>query len=155
MAGITKSCEVTKTGSKMLINYHHHKQLHSGRVSMKNMIVLIAFGILALTVGCATSTYTFGRDFPGESANQITKGKTTSADLVKIFGEPFSKNVISATEEKWVYSYGSSTSSAQSYVITMKVKTTGQQKTLDVLLKNGVVVNYVFNEGPMIMGNTN
>jgi hypothetical protein len=37
---------------------------------------------------------------------------------------------------------------AQSYVVTMKVTTTGTQKTLDVLIRNDVVINYTFSEGP-------
>ncbi|WP_371356890.1 hypothetical protein ACA087_07580 [Pseudomonas chlororaphis] len=33
-------------------------------------------------------------------------------------------------------------------VVTMKVTTTGTQKTLDVLIRNDVVINYTFSEGP-------
>ena len=122
---------------------------------MKIGILVLALVVSVFAAGCATSNYTYGRDFPSENAKQIVKGKTTSAELVRIVGEPFSKHVISETEEKWIYTYANGSSSAQSYIVTMKVKTTGQQKTLDVLLKNGVVVNYVLNEGPMATSNVN
>lgn len=122
---------------------------------MKIGTLILALAFSAIAAGCATSNYTYGRDFPSENAKQIVKGKTTTAQLVQIVGEPFTKNVISATEEKWIYTYANGSSTAQSYVITMKVKTTGQQKTLDVLIKNGVVANYVYNEGPMASSNTN
>ena len=71
-----------------------------------------------------------------------------AAPLIFGFGEPFTKTVLSETEEKWLYTYSSGTASAQSYVFTMKVESTGRQKTLDILLKNGVVTNFTFTDGP-------
>lgn len=121
---------------------------------MKIRTLALGFVVLMFAAGCATSSYTYGRDFPGENVKQIVKGKTTSAELVRIFGEPFSKHVMSETEEKWIYTYSSGTASAQSYVISTKVQTTGQQKMLDVLIKNGVVANFAFNEGPTGTGKT-
>lgn len=119
-------------------------------------MIAIVSGITALTImGCATSNYKYGRDFPGENAKQIVKGKTTTAQLVQMVGEPFSKQVISETEEKWTYTYINGSVTAQNYLVTIKAKTTGQQKSLDVLIKNGVVTNYVFNEGPTTSGNMN
>ena len=64
-----------------------------------------------------------------------------------MFGEPFLKTVVSANEEKWMYIYTSGSAKAQSYIVTMKVETTASQKTLDILLRDGVVVNYAYNEG--------
>jgi hypothetical protein len=104
---------------------------------------------LFLIAGCATSSYSVGKSFSSENVNKIVKGKTTSAELINLFGQPYTKSVISANEEKWIYMHSSGTSSAQSYVFTMDVKTTGVQKTLDILLKGGVVINYAFTEGPI------
>lgn len=105
--------------------------------------------MISLTlVGCATSSYSVGRDFQVENVNKIVKGKTTGNDLIQMFGEPFTKTVLSETEEKWLYTHSSGTASAQSYVFTMKVETTGRQKMLDILLKNGVVTNFTFTDGP-------
>lgn len=108
----------------------------------------IFFSVIALLLAaCATSTYTVGKDFPSDNVSKIERGTTTSKQLLSMFGEPFSKAVISADEEKWIYTYTNGKAKAQSYVVTMKVETTGTQKMLDVLLKNGVVVNYTFSEG--------
>lgn len=113
------------------------------------MKVLLILALAALSaVGCATSKYSYGRDFPSASVAKIERGKTTAAEMKQMFGEPLSKMVVSATEEKWTYSYGSGSAHAQSYLVTMSVKTTGTQKTLDVLIGNGVVTNYAYTEGP-------
>lgn len=105
--------------------------------------------VLALMLnGCATSHYTSGRDFPSANVPSIVKGKTTANDLKTLFGEPFAKSPVNETDEKWVYTYANGSAHAQSYVVTMKVTTTGTQKTLDVLMRNGTVINYTFTDGP-------
>lgn len=114
-------------------------------------LVIIALFIFALN-GCATSSYSVGKDFSTESVSKIEKGKTTSSDLLAMFGQPFSKSVISENQEKWLYTYASGIAKAQSYVVTMKAETNGTQKTLDILLKDGVVTNYTFTEGPGLNG---
>ncbi|MDZ7660846.1 hypothetical protein [Thiohalophilus sp.] len=115
---------------------------------MKTTIIAFLF-TLSLISGCATSNYSVGNPFPSENVNKIVKGKTTTADLANLFGQPFSKTVISANEEKWMYMHSSGTSTAQSYVFTMDVKTTGMQKTLDILVKDDVVVNFAYTESPV------
>ena len=118
---------------------------------MKATILIPIITIFLLLSGCAStsSNYSVGKSFSSDNVNKIVKGKTTSAELKNLFGEPYTKSVISADEEKWTYMHTSGTSSAQSHVFTMDVKTTGTQKTLDILLKNGVVINYAFTEGPV------
>ncbi len=113
---------------------------------MKNIISILSLAFLVIIAGCATSSYSVGRDFSSENIKSIVKGKTKSTELAKLFGQPFSKTVISKNEEKWIYTYSSGTASAQSYLVTTKVETTGSQKTLDILLKDGVVINYTFTE---------
>ncbi|WP_077286898.1 hypothetical protein [Cognaticolwellia aestuarii] len=103
-------------------------------------------GIIFLLAGCATSSFKVGNDFSSENVSKIVKGKTTSNDMVLLFGEPFTKSVISAKDEKWVYMYSNGTAKAQSYIVTMKVETTGTQKTLDVLITDGVVSNFTYTE---------
>ncbi len=66
--------------------------------------------------------------------------------MLALFGKPYSKTVITATDEKWIYMHSEGTAKAQSYIVTVDVKTTGTQKMLDVLISNGVV-NYTFAEG--------
>ncbi|AZC76053.1 hypothetical protein C4K31_3150 [Pseudomonas chlororaphis subsp. piscium] len=113
---------------------------------MKKLIAVI--GMCFVLGGCATSHYTAGRDFSSANVASITKGKTTTAELKSLFGEPYTKNSVSETDEKWIYTYTNGSAHAQSYVVTMKVTTTGTQKTLDVLIRNDVVINYTFSEGP-------
>lgn len=108
-----------------------------------------------IITGCATSSYSVGRDFSSENVKSIVKGKTKSTELIQLFGQPFSKTVISANEEKWIYTYSSGTASAQSYLVTTKVETTGHQKMLDILLKDGVVINFTFTEGSGPYGSVN
>ncbi|SDJ28183.1 hypothetical protein [Pseudomonas abietaniphila] len=113
------------------------------------MIKLIAAVCLSVALsGCATSNFTAGRDFPSANVSSITKGKTTVTELKSLFGEPYAKSPVSETDEKWVYTYTNGSAHAQSYVVTMKVTTTGTQKTLDVLIRNDVVINYTYSEGP-------
>ena len=113
---------------------------------MKRFIAVT--GLCLLLGACATSHYTAGRDFPSASVASITKGKTTTAELKALFGEPYMKSAVSETDEKWLYTYTSGSAHAQSYVVTMKVTNTGKQKTLDVLIRNDLVINYTFSEGP-------
>lgn len=113
---------------------------------MKKLIAAVCVSI-ALS-GCATSHFTAGRDFSSTNVSSITKGKTTTAQLKSLFGEPYAKSPVSETDEKWVYTYTNGSAHAQSYVVTMKVTTTGTQKTLDVLIRNEVVINYTYSEGP-------
>jgi hypothetical protein len=110
------------------------------------LITIVSLIILSLS-GCATSSYSVGKSFPSENVSQIVKGKTTSEEMVSLFGEPYTKTVISATDEKWVYMHSEGTAKAQSYIVTMDVKTTGTQKMLDVLITDGVVANFAFTEG--------
>ena len=112
-------------------------------VKKKYWILLI---VIILGSGCATSSYSVGTDFSSVNIDRIVKGKTTSQEMIQLFGEPFSKSVVSAEDEKWMYMYSKGTAKAQSYVITMKVETTGTQKMLDVLIKNGVVINFAYTE---------
>jgi len=116
---------------------------------MKNLIISITVTALLVLTGCATSSYTYGNNFASENVSKIVKGKTTKQEIVTMFGQPFLKSVISKTGEKWVYSYSSGTASAQSYLVTTTVETTGTQKMLDILIENGIVENYTFTEGPM------
>jgi uncharacterized protein YceK len=113
---------------------------------MKKLIMVIS--VCVVLSGCATSHFTAGRYFPSANVSSITKEKTPTTELRLKFGEPYAKSAVSETDEKWVYTYTNGSSHAQSYVVTMKVTTTGTQKTLDVLIRNDVVINYTFSEGP-------
>ena len=107
--------------------------------------------IIALFVGCATATSSFtnGKDFDSTKIKMIEKNKTSQDDIIKMLGQPFYKTVISASEEKWIYTFQQGNVQAQSNLITTKAQTIGTMKTLDILLKDGIVTNFTYNEGPM------
>lgn len=111
-----------------------------------DFIVMVSLTVLLLS-GCATSSYSVGENFASENVSQIIKGKTTSDELIALLGEPYSKTVLSDTDEKWLYMYSEGQAEAQSYIVSMDVKTTGTQKVLDVLISDGVVVNFAYTEG--------
>jgi len=113
---------------------------------MKSLSILFFTMSLLLLLSCATSNYKIGNDFSSDNVKKIVKGKTTSNELVVLFGQPFTKYVMSETETKWTYTYHQGTSTAETYIVTTQVKTTGTQKTLDILLKNGIVSNFTFTE---------
>lgn len=114
---------------------------------MKTVVMLICLAI-ALS-GCASGNYAVGRDFASNQVENIVRGKTTSADLLRIFGTPFTKLAISATDEHWTYSYSAGTTHATAMPFNTSVSAEGHMKTLDVVLSNGVVVNYTFNDAPL------
>lgn len=107
---------------------------------MKKKVLVV---LTCTMFGCATVSHTIGRDFSTETVSKIEKGKTTTNELVVLMGQPFAKAVMSANEEKWTYTYINSSASAQSYIVTTKVETTGVQKVLDVLVKDGVLVDCI------------
>ena len=104
--------------------------------------------IAALASGCVyRSTAHSGRDFDETKSSQIVSGKTTEADLVRLLGEPVKKEVVSETEVKWIYEYV--TSSAAVRVFSANPKVDVKKKTLEALVRNGVVVNFALtNPGP-------
>ncbi len=103
--------------------------------------VILALVILMPLSACVyKSNVDYGTQFTSEQVNQIQKKVTTKSDLLKIFGEPAIKSVISETGEKWVYSYTGGSASAQAF--TMKTTSDISTHMLDILIENDVVVNF-------------
>jgi len=101
----------------------------------------LALVILVSLSGCVyKSNVDYGNQFTSEQVSKIEKKVTTKEDLLNIFGEPAIKSVISETGEKWVYSYTGGTASAQAF--TMKTTSDISTHILDILIENGVVVNF-------------
>lgn len=113
---------------------------------MKKLLLALFCG--ALLAGCTyTNNYESGTKIDVEKVNQIVKGKTTEADLVSMFGQPFSKSVVSQNESKWLYAYNFASASAQAF--TMKTTSSAETTTLDILLRDGVVINYTYSKTPV------
>lgn len=121
---------------------------------MKNFTLTVIAVISLASVGCTipTSSYSVGKNFSSENVSKVTKGKTTDKELIQMFGEPFSKTVVSESEEKWIYTYSSGTTNVQRGFLTANVQTTGRRKMLDVLLKNGIVTNFAYTESDEPLG---
>lgn len=119
------------------------------------MKLLISLILALFLGGCASSNYSVGKPFNVANVTSITNGKTTKDDLVTLFGQPYMKTPLSATQEKWIYTYVSGTSSVKSYVVTAEVSTSGTQQTLDLFIENGVVVNHTFTDNPLPTVNVN
>lgn len=102
------------------------------------MFSLLATSMLSACV--YTSNVDYGTKFTEEQVSQIEKKVTNKSDLIRIFGEPSIKTVISETDEKWVYSYTGGSASSQAF--TMKTTSDITTHTVDILLENGVVVNF-------------
>jgi hypothetical protein len=78
------------------------------------------------------------------------KGKTTSDELITMFGTPYSKQPEADGAERWSYSYAVTTVHAQAGLFAPSVATTGYKKNLNFLInKDKVVVNFTSDEGPI------
>jgi outer membrane protein assembly factor BamE (lipoprotein component of BamABCDE complex) len=109
--------------------------------------ILIPLACLTL-MGCATRTDIAGSEFDTSKISEIKKGVTTSDELVSLLGTPGEKSVKTEDEVIWKYEWIKSTSRTTMGWTGPNVVIDGYQKSLQVLIKNGVVVNYTFNEGP-------
>ncbi|WP_038173469.1 hypothetical protein [Vibrio breoganii] len=107
-------------------------------LNLRVIFLLVAASMLSACV--YKSNVDYGTQFTNEQVAQIEKKVTTKNDLMRIFGEPNVKTVISETGEKWIYTYTGGSASAQAFT----GKTTSDISThmLDILIENGVVVNF-------------
>ncbi len=87
-----------------------------------------------MTTVLAACTTTVGTDFDEGKVSGIVKNRTTKQQLIERFGEPGETSIVSPTEEKWVYMYGTEGSRGKQ----------GTLKTLEVILENDVVTSYSY-----------
>jgi hypothetical protein len=115
---------------------------------MRTALYIVLSLICCTVVGCATATSTAGRDFDSTKVNEIKKGVTSTNELVAMFGQPYSKSVHSANEVEWLYTWAKATSKTSMGWAAPNVTTVGYKKTLSVLVRDDIVINYVYDEGP-------
>jgi hypothetical protein len=114
---------------------------------MRRIAIVLGCVLAASITGCSyTSYYDTGRDFRSEDATQIVKGKTTSAELVRLFGEPDSKTVKVGKEERWDYAHDVGRIEIRTFLIFSNTQRTGWLKQLSVEIKNGIVTNYTVTD---------
>ena len=118
---------------------------------MKPITLSVAAFILLAIAGCSLAyhrrTFDDGFDFPGEYADKIIKGKTTGDEIIKMFGGPLSKTEIPENKEQWRYFYKTGVEIKESGFLTDEEHSTRWHKTLVILLKNGIVIDYTYTEG--------
>jgi outer membrane protein assembly factor BamE (lipoprotein component of BamABCDE complex) len=101
--------------------------------------------------GCAWGHYTEGSVFDKSDINQIVKGKTTAADLMNIFGTPYSKTPQADGGEQWNYFCSRNFEAVGGIPVFAVDNTSKQQENLTVLInKDRVVEDYTLSEGPMV-----
>src|SRR5262245_58387861 len=116
---------------------------------MKTIECLFLVLILAVLAGCGTTTKkTTGRDFDSSKIQDIHKGGINSNALARRRGEPLDESGRSSTEEVSESSWKEATSRATTRSGDAVIATIGDQKTLVVLIKNGVVANYTYKDDP-------
>jgi outer membrane protein assembly factor BamE (lipoprotein component of BamABCDE complex) len=114
--------------------------------------VLLSIGGLALCLvfcGCTTVQSTSGRDFDSSKVSRVEKGKTTSDEILAMFGRPAYKIPELDDDERWAYSFVTTTNVFHD-VLDTRSEMTGYKKSLNILFnKQKVVVNYTMDEGPI------
>jgi outer membrane protein assembly factor BamE (lipoprotein component of BamABCDE complex) len=95
-----------------------------------------------------TSTIRRGRDFDSSKVKEIQKNKTTTEEITQWFGQPYATKIISTNQIGWLYSWRKSTVTVDRLRHAAKGKETGYRKRLELLISDGIVVNYTFEEGP-------
>lgn len=128
---------------------------------MRRITFVLGLFLAVSVAGCATtriSSYDDGLDFRVEDTKRIIVGKTTSAELLKLFGEPYAQRMTDYTEESlyrgnptplWIYQHLYGTQTDQSvFFFPTSMRRKGWWKQLIIVLKNGIVVSYSVSDGP-------
>jgi outer membrane protein assembly factor BamE (lipoprotein component of BamABCDE complex) len=132
-----------------------NNQNKSMRTIKAILLPVLFLGFCLCLWGCAWSHYTEGSVFNASDINQIVKGKTTTTDLMNIFGTPYSKTPEADGGEQWFYFCSNNLDVAGGVPNLMVETTTKKQQNLTVLInKDKVVMDYKIDEGPIIKTTT-
>ena len=112
----------------------------------KSYLIILPF--LLLVSACTyTSSMNSGTSFTPKQVSLIKKGITDEVSLVNLLGQPQVKTVISETDVKWIYTYTEGSASAQAF--TMKTTSNFTTHMLDILVRDGVVINFAETHTPV------
>lgn len=112
---------------------------------LKHLFIVVIAVALA---GCATKNITGGRKFDVTKIGSIQKGTTTSEQLIQLLGPPFTTSEQPAGAVIWDYTWKKGKSTTTHGSDGTVVTSTGEKKTLEVLIINGVVENYTYTDDP-------
>jgi hypothetical protein len=129
---------------------------------MRRIAFAVGLVLAASIAGCVTTSmdkYEEGQDFRVEDTKQLIVGKTTSAEVLKLFGEPYSKSMTGVTEEDmyrgepvplWIYlhMYGTQTDQTSFDGRPISTRRKGWWKQLMIVFQNGIVTSYKVFDGP-------
>jgi hypothetical protein len=112
-------------------------------------LILLTIALIPLLLwGCATTTSTTGSDFNSAVVPHIKKGVTTTSQILRWLGEPYNKKPVSESRMMWLYAWVRPTANATVVPFGHRnIGTSGYKKTLWLLIKDDVVVNYTYEEG--------
>ena len=99
-------------------------------------LMLLLIPLIAASVGCGKA-YFVGSPIEKAQVDQIVPGTTPENKIVEMFGQPEKKEMTSAGETKYVYSYFEE-------LPKIWTKDQVQKNILEVYSKNGVVEKYSF-----------
>jgi outer membrane protein assembly factor BamE (lipoprotein component of BamABCDE complex) len=119
------------------------------------LLPVVFLGFCLCLCGCAWNHYTEGSVFDASDTNQIVKGKTTTTDLMNMFGTPYSKTPEAGDGEQWFYFYSHNLDVAGGVPNLMVEQTTKKQQNLTILInKDKVVMDYRLSDGPIVKATT-
>lgn len=114
---------------------------------MRSVLFILMAGILF--IGCAVTesgNMVLKEKSKEEIQKSIIKNKTKKDDVLKIYGEPTAKDLLSDGGEKWFYQYVNVADKPENhipFVSAFKNSYEGEEKDLIILFnKKGIVVNY-------------
>lgn len=102
--------------------------------------------------GCSIApiTKTIGRDFDETKVSQIKKGVTTADGVLTLLGEPNTKQFLSTNQVMWHYTYRNEVKTDEfHWVAPIVERTSGVNKNLDLLLQDGIVINFAYAKAPI------
>ncbi len=114
-----------------------------------NHLKYFSLAVIAIALaGCATKTITSGREFDVTKIASIQKGTTTSEELIRLLGPPFTATQQPAGVVIWDYTWKKGKATTRQSSDGPVVTSSGERKTLEVLIMNGVVQNYTYTDDP-------
>lgn len=121
--------------------------------TMKHTPILFAIGIVIamLTSGCAsTGNETLRAESEGSVSQKIVEGKTSKAEVRKMFGSPMKTSFTDGGLEIWTYEFTKISADAVSYIPIVSMfggSSSGTKKELVVMFDDkGLIKRYAMSE---------
>lgn len=113
---------------------------------MKNIskFIIALFSIIILSSCSQKNFVEQGTPLSKEKVSHIVEGATTESQIISLFGEPTSRKIINANETQWTYKY--TKKSSTSHMLIGETQYNILEGTLDVLISNGVVTWFNYDE---------